>query len=263
MDIKLDDVQLMFGDCLERLKELPDGSIDLILTDPPYGTTACKWDTVIDLPSMWKEVWRVLKPNGACVLFGSQPFTSVLICSQMANFKYQWVWDKEFGANFANCNRMPMKFHEDIVVFYRSQCTYNKQMTKREKPLDARNWANSKKHSEVSVQGLKDMQATSKLYDEKNPTSILRFNSVSGECNNTHRVHPSQKTVPLLEYLIKTYTIEGETVLDFTMGSGSTGVACVNTDRKFVGIELDANYFGIASKRVLDAMGDQLFKGVS
>jgi site-specific DNA-methyltransferase (adenine-specific) len=243
-------IKLMHGDCLEMMKLIPDGSIDMVLADPPYGTTACKWDTVIPLEAMWEHLKRVIKPNGAIVMTASQPFTTTLISSNMKIFKYCLVWDKQFGSNFANANRMPLKTHEDICVFYKKLPTYNKQMVKRDKIIDARNWKNNKKLSNVNVQGLKNQQATSVVYTHKNPVSIINYSSVKGECNNTKRVHPTQKPVALMEYLIRTYTNEGETVLDFTMGSGTTGVACVNTGRKFIGIELDQGYFDIATQRI-------------
>lgn len=242
---------LMQGDCLEKMKEIPDGIVDMVLTDPPYGITTCKWDSIIPLEPMWEQLKRVIKPNGAIVMTSSQPFTTVLIASNLNLFRYALVWNKKFGSNFANANRMPLKFHEDICVFYKSQPTYNKQMTKREKPLDCRNWKNDKKLSDANLSGIRDQQRTSILYEYKNPTSILEFSSVQGECNNINRVHPTQKPLALMEYLIKTYTNEGETVLDFTMGSGTTGVACKNLTRRFIGIEKDENYFNIATKRIL------------
>jgi len=243
-------INLMQGDCLERMKEIESGSVDMILTDPPYGTTACKWDSIIPLEPMWEQLKRIIKANGAIVMTASQPFTTTLISSNMKMFKYCWVWNKKFGANFANANRMPLKTHEDICVFYKKLPTYNKQMEKRDKIIDARKWKNDKKLSSVNVQGLKNQQATSVIYTHKNPISIIDCSSVKGECNNTKRVHPTQKPVALMEYLIKTYTNEGETVLDFTMGSGTTGVAAKNLKRSFIGIELDENYFKIAQDRI-------------
>lgn len=243
-------IQLIQGDCLIEMKNIPDKSIDAIICDLPYGTTACKWDSILPLDKLWSEYNRIIKDNGAIVLFASQPFTTILISSNIKKYRYNWVWNKLFGSNFGNVNIMPLKFHEDICVFYSKKPTYNKQMTKREKPIDARKWKNDKKHSNVNLQGIKNQQGTSKLYEYKNPTSILEFCSVAGDCNNLNRVHPTQKPVELMEYLIKTYTNEDETVLDNTMGSGSTMLACQNTNRNGIGIELDEHYFAIAKKRV-------------
>jgi site-specific DNA-methyltransferase (adenine-specific) len=246
---------LLKGDCLQLMRDIPSGSVDMILTDPPYGTTSCKWDNVIPFEPMWEQIWRVLKPNGACLLFGSEPFSSALRMSQIKRFKYDWIWDKKFGANFLNSNKMPLKHHEIISVFGEAQTVFFKITAQRTKPLNATSWANRKKLSKVNAQSLANFQTTSKVYEQKNPISILEFSSVSNECNNTKRVHPTQKPVALLEYLIKTYTIEGETVLDFTMGSGSTGVACINTGRKFIGIEMDDKYFEIAKQRIANEKG--------
>jgi site-specific DNA-methyltransferase (adenine-specific) len=245
----------MHGDCLDLMKQIPDGSVDMILTDPPYGVTRlrCEWDEVIPFEPMWAEIWRTLKPNGACLLFGSEPFSSRLRCSALEFFKYDWVWNKMYGANFIKSNTRPLKHHELISVFYRQQPTYNKQMVTREKTLDTSAWSKKRSGSNVAAD---DLQKTNtKTYDQKNPNSVITISSISAECNHKNRVHPTQKPVALLEYLIKTYTNEGETVLDFTMGSGSTGVACRNTDRKFIGIEKDAKYFEIAQQRIQETEG--------
>jgi site-specific DNA-methyltransferase (adenine-specific) len=228
------------------METLEAGSVDLILTDPPYGTTACKWDNVIPFEPMWGQIWRVLKPNGACVLFGSEPFSSKLRMSQLAYFKYDWVWEKDKPNNFAQANYMPMKYHEMVSVFSKGKTTFNKQMQKREGSGSKRCGYvvdNSKQKSEHIT-----CTEPPKFFDPdwKNPSSVQKFST--GRRQNL--VHPTQKPVALLEYLIRTYTIEGETVLDFTMGSGSTGVACVNTGRKFIGIELDGKYFEIARERI-------------
>lgn len=236
--------KLYNGDCLEVMKDIPDGSVDLILTDPPYGTTQNKWDSVIDLESMWKEVWRVLKPNGACVLFSAQPYTSVLVSSQLKNYKYEWIWVKNLKTGNLNARRMPMGGHETIQVFYKKPPTYNPQKRERTTEVKAGNKFNSKtenygKQRELYV----DRQS-----DLINPDTVIK--DIKCVHNSSGKVHPTQKPVELMEYLIKTYTDEGETVLDFTMGSGSTGVACKNLNRKFIGIELDPNYFEIANKRI-------------
>lgn len=242
--------KLLHGDCLELMKSIPDGSIDAIITDPPYGTTACKWDSVIPFDLMWEQLNRIIKPNGAIVLFGSEPFSSALRMSNIKNYKYDWVWEKSNPANIALANRMPLKYHEIISVFYFMQTTYNKQMIERDE-LGKKRLQN--KNNPIRFTG-SDIQGTSKIskeydinrYDEnlKNPSTILKFKVERG------KQHPTQKPIALMEYLIKTYTNENETVLDFTMGSGTTGVACKNTNRKFIGIEKDDKYFEIAKNRI-------------
>lgn len=240
-------VKLLQGDCLELMKTIPDGSVDLVLTDPPYGTTACKWDTVIDLELMWEQIKRVIKPNGAIVMTASQPFTTTLIASNMKMFKYCWVFGKSLPVGHGYAKYRPMSNHEDVVVFSNGggKTPYNPQKTPREKPrtYTRKNASLSGSSSMVSHDG------ETRILDGKNPTTIQMFNT----SNQRGKVHPTQKPVELMEYLIKTYTNESETVLDFTMGSGTTGVACINTDRKFIGIELDETYFNIAKERIEDA----------
>ena len=233
-------IRLMLGDCIERMKEIDDGSVDAVIADPPYGTTACKWDSVIPLEPMWEQLKRVIKPNGAIVLFGSQPFTSVLVMSNLKWFKYCWVWDKNRPSGFQIAKHRPMMRHEDIIVFGDRSIRYNRQMEKRGKPVKGRVCSSSLSSP------LKYNDGIVRVYDEKNPQSILLFNKGS----DGKYIHPTQKPVALMEYLIRTYTNEGETVLDFTMGSGTTGVACVKTGRNFIGIELDEKYFQIAEKRI-------------
>ena len=231
-------IQLIHGDCLEEMKNIESGSIDMVLTDPPYGTTACKWDSIIPLEPMWAQLKRVIKPNGAIVLTASQPFTTTLISSNMGMFKYCWVWDKDRSSGALNANRMPLKYHEDVCVFYSKLPLYNPQMTKGK--------VMSKGGSKGGgVYGLtKEKRYKSDTYY---PRSIQTFKA----CHNmTGKVHPTQKPVALMEYLIKTYTNENEIVLDFTMGSGTTGVACANLGRGFIGIEMDEKYFGIAKERI-------------
>jgi len=237
-------INLMNGDCLDLMKTIPDGSIDLILTDPPYGTTQNKWDSVINLENMWDEVWRVLKPNGACVLFAAQPYTSVLVTSQIKYYKYEWVWVKNLKTGNLNARRMPMGGHETLQVFYKKPPTYNPQKRKRTTEVKSGNKFNSK----TSNYGAQKEEYLDRQSDEINPdTVLLQFKCVH---NSSGKVHPTQKPVALLEYLIKTYTQEGETVLDFTMGSGSTLVAAKNTNRHAIGIELDETYFKIAQDRI-------------
>lgn len=240
----MSNIELYNGDCLEVMKGIPDGSVDLVLTDPPYGTTQNKWDSVIDLESMWKEVWRVLKPNGACVLFSAQPYTSVLVSSQLKYYKYEWVWVKNLKTGNLNARRMPMGGHETIQVFYKKPPTYNPQKRDRTTEVKSGNKYNSKTENYGSQKELYVDRQLDKITPD---TALLGFKCVH---NSSGKVHPTQKPTELLEYLIKTYTNEGETVLDFTMGSGSTGLAAVNTNRKFFGIELDEKYFNIAKERI-------------
>lgn len=237
-------INLMHGDCLELMKSIPDGSVDMVLTDPPYGTTKNRWDSVIDLELMWSEVWRVLKPNGACVLFSAQPFTSMLISSQLKFYKYEWVWVKNLKTGNLNARRMPMGGHETIQVFYRKPPSYFPQ--KRERTTEVR--SGNKFNSKTSNYGKQQEVYVDRQSDEISPDTVLKqFKCVH---NSSGKVHPTQKPVELLEYLIKTYTQENEVVLDFTMGSGSTGVAAKNINRSFIGIELDRGYFDIAENRV-------------
>jgi len=232
---------LMRGDCLEWMKEIPDGSVDMVLADPPYGTTACKWDTVIDLPLMWEQLRRVIKPNGAIVMTASQPFTSALVMSNPRMFKYCWVWNKKQGGNPLNAKRQPLRVTEDIVVF--NSGGYIPQM----RTGRMRKKGGISKQPETT--GAVNLDYVS-YSDQYYPTNILDFPNCA---NKKYLVHPTQKPVALMEYLVRTYTNEGETVLDFTMGSGTTGVAAKNLCRNFIGIELDQGYFDIAVKRIGEA----------
>jgi len=238
-------IDLRLGNCLEVMKTIPDGSIDAIITDPPYGTTACKWDSVIDFDLMWKQLNRIIKPNGAIVLNASQPFTSALIMSNPKYFKYEWIWQKSHATGHLNSKKQPMRQHENICVFYRSQCTYNPQMIDKAY-IDKR--TKSGDNNEVNV------YADFKKVDRQIPTTkgypkTIQYFATPFKGGEGGK-HPTQKPIALMEYLIKTYTNENETVLDFTMGSGSTGVACKNTNRNFIGIEKDENYFNIAKERI-------------
>ena len=232
--------------------------VDCILTDVPYGTTACKWDNIIPFEPMWERINKLIKPNGAVTLFGSEPFSSALRMSNIKNYKYDWKWDKVTGGGHLNAKHRPMQRFEDVIVFSKNKHLYNPQMEE----LTEEEY--KKKISKIPKERyrISNSKLTGKRYDlpllERNledykkryPSNILVCSKNMKECNNTRRVHPTQKPVDLLEYLIKTYTNENETVLDFTMGSGSTGVACMNTNRKFIGIELDENYFNIAKDRI-------------
>ena len=238
--------KLYNGDCLEIMDRLIEEGVkvDCILTDPPYGTTACKWDTIIPFEGMWERLNKLIKPNGAIVLFGSEPFSSALRMSNIKNYKYDWVWNKKLAGNGILAKRQPLKIHEIVSVF--NSKVYYPQMTKGKM---RKKLTNNLKISEINNgDGIKCAKET--YNDEYYPVSIQEFTLAN---LRKGRLHPTQKPTDLLEYLIKTYTNENELVLDFTMGSGSTGVACMNTNRKFIGIELDNNYFDIASKRIEEA----------
>ncbi len=230
---------LLHGDCLERMAEIPDGSVDMVLCDLPYGTTACKWDTVIPFEPLWAAYRRVCKKNAAIVLTASQPFTSVLGASNISMLKYAWVWEKSAATGHLNAKRMPMKLHEDVLVFSEGVHTYHPQDLK---PL-GKMVRRGNNGDNFGVSGTENFQEFTNY-----PRSILRF-PAEGKS-----VHPTQKPVALMEYLIRTYTNPGDVVLDNTMGSGTTGVACVNTGRWFIGIERDPKYFQIAKDRIQTAL---------
>ena len=237
-------LKLIQGDCLEVMKDIPDGSIDLVLTDPPYGTTACKWDSVIPFEPMWEQLKRITKKNGAIVLTASQPFTSALVMSNVKMFKYCWVWKKNIASNFLQSGYMPLKRHEDVCVFYRKPPVYNKQKGVGTPYYQKRNGADDTGDCYGSINKRTTFKRTpteNKGY--RNPISVLEFDRETGK-------HPTQKPVALMEYLIKTYTNESETVLDFTMGRGTTGVAAKSLNRGFIGIEMDETYFNIARERI-------------
>lgn len=238
-------MQLLQGDCLELMKDLPDKSVDIILCDLPYGTTACKWDTIIPFEPLWEQYERVIKDNGAIVLTASQPFTTKLINSNMGKFKYTLVWDKVGISNPMLAKKQFLRTHEDVCVFYNKQPVYNPQMEQGVK------WSRGgkKTHETETLGGVKLINNGSDKTNLKYPKSILRFSNA----DKTKNIHPTQKPVALFEYLIKTYTNEGDTVLDNCMGSGTTGVACKNLNREFIGMELDEGYFDIAKERIENA----------
>tara|TARA_R100000734_G_scaffold14573_1_gene10743 strand:+ start:277 stop:1032 length:756 start_codon:yes stop_codon:yes gene_type:complete len=240
-------IDLYNGDCLEVMKSIRDNSIDSIITDPPYGTTACKWDNVIPFEAMWEQLNRIIKPNGAIVLFGSEPFSSALRMSNIKNFKYDWIWEKNRGSNFALVKYQPMKEHEVISVFSYKTHKYYPIKEKRKGNGLERIKANYNIGKACNTIRMKKTICTTQGQELRQPSSIQKFNTTE---KGIKRQHPTQKPVALIEYLIKTYTKENETVLDFTMGSGTTGVACKNLNRYFIGIEKDKNYFEIASKRI-------------
>lgn len=232
------DFELYRGDCLDVMKDIPDGSVDMVLTDPPYGTTSCKWDSIIPLEPMWVQLKRIIKPNGAIVMTAAQPFTSIIGASNVDMLRYSWVWEKSAATGHLNAKKIPMKNHEDVLVFYGRQPTYNPQGVQKFGKVTRRGGNGGC----YGASGRENLQEFTNY-----PRTIQKFASEG------KTVHPTQKPVGLMEYLIKTYTNEGDTVLDFTMGSGTTGVACGNTGRKFIGIELDRGYYHIARKRIAEA----------
>ena len=215
--------------------------VDAIITDPPYGTTACKWDSIIPFDEMWERLNKLIKPNGAIVLFGSEPFSSNLRMSNIKNYKYDWVWNKKKAGNIFLAKYQPMKIHENILVFSNGTANYYPIKIPRDKIKKSKNYGTGE-----SMGGDRHKEDKLYVYKDKNPVSIIEVSNA----NQKGKVHPTQKPVALLEYLIKTYTNEGDLVLDFTMGSGSTGIAALNTNRRFVGIELDEKYFNIAKERI-------------
>ena len=244
---------LMHGDCLEKMKEIPDGSVDMILADLPYGTTACKWDVIIPFAPLWEHYIRIIKDRAAIVLTASQPFTSALVMSNPKMFRYEWIYRKSAGSNFAVLKYQCMKEHENILVFAKQSSNYYPIMEER----SGKEFGKIRKPArDISVKDNKNGEVYSKIErnrdikeygDLRNPSSIQFFNN---RLPSDRGFHPTQKPVSLLEYLIKTYTDENDTVLDNVMGSGSTGVACINTNRKFIGIEKDEKYFEIARERI-------------
>jgi len=236
---------LMHGDCLDLMTTIENGSVDMILCDLPYGTTACKWDTVIPFWPLWAHYKRVIKPNGAIVLFGSEPFSSLLRVSNIKQYRYDWTWDKVTARGHLVAKKRPMAQTECISVFYANAPTYNPQMVKR--PPDKIEVRKTTEYARTEIMGGVGNPPTNKVYDEWYPKTII---TMSNAGSSVKSVHPTQKPVALCEYLIRTYTNEGETVLDNCMGSGTTGMACLNTGRNFIGIEQDLKYFEIARNRI-------------
>jgi len=246
-------IKLLHGDCLEKMKEIESESVDMVLADPPYGTTACAWDTVIPFEPMWEQLKRIAKDRAAVVLFGSQPFTSALVMSNPKMFKYEWVWEKSRCSNFLQSNYQPQKWHENILIFSKGYASYTKNKGKMKFYPQMWGKTTAKNKGQTAWTALKSWNGrqrdeyklvSSNETGKRFPKSILEIKNDNG------KIHPTQKPVALMEYLIKTYTNEGETVLDFTMGSGTTGVACVKTGRSFIGIELDKEYLDMANRRI-------------
>ncbi|MFI9938500.1 DNA-methyltransferase [Acinetobacter baumannii] len=233
----------MLGDCLERMKEIEAGTVDMILCDLPYGTTCCSWDAVIPFEPLWEQYERVIKENGAIVLFAAQPFTAVLATSNLKLFRYEWIWEKPAATGFFNAQFQPLRAHENILVFYKAKPTFNPMKTFGHERKTAKRKDIGSEHYGKQV-NIKSYDST-----ERYPRSVQLFSSDKQKAN----FHPTQKPVALCEYLIRTYTNEGEIVLDNTMGSGTTGVACVNTGRSFIGIEQEQKYFEIAQERIAQA----------
>lgn len=235
-------IELIKGDCLEKMKDIPNKSIDMILCDLPYGTTRNKWDSVLSLDELWEQYNRIIKDNGAIVLFAQTPFDKVLGCSNLKMLRYEWIWEKTSATGHLNAKKMPMKAHENILVFYKKLPTYNPQKTTGHTPVHSY----TKHQDDGSNYGKTLIGISGGGSTERYPRSVQVFKTDKQK----EALHPTQKPVELLEYLIKTYTNKNETVLDNTMGSGSTGVACVNTKRNFIGIELEDDYFDIAKNRI-------------
>ena len=235
-------------DCLEGMQRIPDKSIDMILCDLPYGTTACKWDTIIPFGPLWEQYERIIKDNGAIILTADEPFTSQLINSNIKKFRYKWIWEKPYTTGFMNANKMPLKNIEDVLVFYKKLPTYNPQGVTRVNKK--RNRRKDKETTIYNDMGLKEGEYTRRLTNY--PNQIIKTNK------KEFGLHPTQKPVALFEYLIKTYTNEGETVLDNCIGSGTTAIACINTNRNYIGFELDKQYCEIANERIQKALAEKV-----
>ena len=244
-------MKLIKGDCLIEMGKIPSSSIDMILCDLPYGTTKNKWDAIIPFDKMWIEYNRIIKQNGAILLFAQTPFDKLLGCSNIEMLRYELIWEKERGTNFLSANRMPMKNHENILVFSKSYANANSKnpmkyfpiKIKLDKPIKS-SYNRDNIVSENYRTSVKQINTVNKTYTDKHPNTVIKFS------RDKDKFHPTQKPVKLLEYLIRTYTLEGDTVLDNCMGSGSTGLACINTNRDFIGIELNERYFNVAKQRI-------------
>ena len=236
--------EVLLGDCLELMKDIPNGSIDMILCDLPYGTTQCKWDVIIPFDKLWEQYERIIKTNGAILLFGQEPFSSFMRLSNLKDYKFDIIWNKKFASNFAQAKKRPMNIQENICVFYKKQPTYNPSMTKRDTPIKA---TSGSTFSEVSmVKNFNNIE--NKVYDFKYPESIVLFPRILGT-SKEKTGHPTQKPIELFEYLIKTYTNENDLILDNCAGSGTTAIACLNTNRQFIIMEKEQKYYDIILKR--------------
>lgn len=251
------DIQLWKGDCLELMKDIPNKSVDAIICDLPYevlnkGNKHAQWDKMLPLDKLWEQYNRIIKDNGAIILFGQGMFTAQLMISNPSMWRYNLVWDKKLKSGFLNANRMPLRQHEDILVFYKNLPTYNPQFNKGQ-PLHSKGISyKNKSHVNRNYGNIKTVEDNRKGCTEKHPSSIIRFQKP----HPSKSVHQTQKSVPHIEQYLKLHSKENDVVLDPFMGSGTTGIACVNTNRRFIGIELDENYFSIAKKRIDDAVAD-------
>jgi site-specific DNA-methyltransferase (adenine-specific) len=234
--------EILLGDCLELMKDIPSGSIDMTICDLPYGTTACKWDTIIPFDKLWEQYERIIKPNGAIVLTASQPFTSALIMSNPKLFRYEWIWEKTLFSNFALVKKQPAKLHENVLIFYKKQPTYNPKMQVGKPYFDK-----PRKRTMGVINDAIGMKKAIQNKGERYPSSVQKFSN-----GNNGTIHPTQKPIELFEYLIKTYTNEGELVLDNCAGSGTTAIACLKTNRQFIVMEKEQKYYDIILKRVGD-----------
>ncbi len=246
-------IDLRYGDTIEQMKLIPDKSIDAIICDLPYGTTACKWDSIIDLDLLWKQYKRIIKDNGAIVLTASQPFTTKLISSNYEMFRYEWIWEKTLFSNFALVKKQPAKLHENILVFYKKQPTYNPQMQEGKPYKDK-----PRKRTMGVINDAIGMKKAIENKGERYPSSVQKFSN-----GNNGTQHPTQKPISLMEYLILTYSNENDTILDNTFGSCTTGIACINTNRNFIGIENNIDYFNISLKRVEEKRKEKDFNVVT
>ena len=238
-------------DCLEGMKRIPDKSVDMILCDLPYGTTDCKWDSVIPLEALWSQYTRIIKDNGAIVLTAIEPFASILRMNDVGRYRHEWIWNKENAGNFIQAKNHPLRVHENVLVFSKNKVRYYPIMTDAD-PKNIRPLGVQKQKSDFMSKVSGGEFKSADNYDPKKrfPKTIVTYNARAKECNNVNRLHPTQKPVALFEYLIDTYTVEGETILDNCMGSGTTAIACINTNRNFIGFELDESYFNLANERI-------------
>ena len=244
--------EILLGDCLELMKDIPNGSIDMILADLPYGTTQNKWDSIIPFDKLWEQYERIIKDNGAIVLTSAQPFTSALVMSNPKIFKYEWIWDKVVPTGHLNAKKQPMRLHENICVFYKNQPTYNRQMTDKPKEYQRphRKFVKDAFYETKNYGNAKRGFADDSDHTKTNPKTIIQVSNGNGYSKKGN--HPTQKPIALFEYLIKTYTNEGDLVLDNTAGSGTTAIACLNTNRQFIVMEKEQEYYNIILKRVAD-----------
>jgi len=244
---------LHFGDCLQVMASIPDESVNAVICDPPYGTTQCSWDSVIDMNLMWAQLKRITKPCSPIVLMSAQPFTSLLIGSNLEMFRYEWIWEKGAATGFLNAKKQPLRAHENVVVFYRQQPTFNPQMTSgHQRKTSAKKSVNSECYG-------KALKLTEYDSTDRYPRSVQFFSSDKQSSN----LHPTQKPVALMRYLVETYTRRGDTVLDFTMGSGTTGIACRDSGRAFIGIEKQEKYFLAAKQRISEPFTPDLLEAIA